>query len=131
MQTESVLIGQVMQHLGALLLELGRTILTLRMGQSPAESSVNAGPAVYISSTGPNPIMVQPFPFKPVHSSVTQLLFHLTPVPLALLGLVMPQGMSIFIYMQLVLGRPMEMEHTVNVVMELILAKQGFCLLEI
>ncbi|KAL3340754.1 hypothetical protein AABB24_029068 [Solanum stoloniferum] len=63
-QTESVLIGQVMQHLGALLLELGRTILTLRMGQSPAESSVNAGPAVYISSTGPNPIMVQPFPLQ-------------------------------------------------------------------
>lgn len=63
-QTESVLIGQVMQHLGALLLELGRTILTLRMGQSPTESSVNAGPAVYISSTGPNPIMVQPFPLQ-------------------------------------------------------------------
>ncbi|MCD7457134.1 hypothetical protein HAX54_034322 [Datura stramonium] len=63
-QTESVLIGQAMQHLGALLLELGRTILTLRMGQSPAESSVNAGPAVYISSTGPNPIMVQPFPLQ-------------------------------------------------------------------
>ncbi|XP_055833391.1 ubiquitin-like domain-containing protein CIP73 isoform X2 [Solanum dulcamara] len=63
-QTESVLIGQAMQHLGALLLELGRTILTLRMGQSPAESSVNSGPAVYISSTGPNPIMVQPFPLQ-------------------------------------------------------------------
>ncbi|XP_019227408.1 PREDICTED: large proline-rich protein BAG6 isoform X2 [Nicotiana attenuata] len=63
-QTESVLIGQAMQHLGALLLELGRTILTLRMGQSPAESSVNAGPAVYISPTGPNPIMVQPFPLQ-------------------------------------------------------------------
>ncbi|KAJ8538158.1 hypothetical protein K7X08_014698 [Anisodus acutangulus] len=64
LQTESVLIGQAMQHLGALLLELGRTILTLRMGQSPAESSVNAGPAVYISPTGPNPIMVQPFPLQ-------------------------------------------------------------------
>ncbi|CAN4094057.1 unnamed protein product [Withania somnifera] len=63
-QTESVLIGQAMQHLGALLLELGRTILTLRMGQSPAEASVNAGPAVYISPTGPNPIMVQPFPLQ-------------------------------------------------------------------
>ncbi|XP_060199902.1 ubiquitin-like domain-containing protein CIP73 isoform X1 [Lycium barbarum] len=63
-QTESVVIGQAMQHLGALLLELGRTILTLRMGQSPAESSVNAGPAVYISSTGPNPIMAQPFPLQ-------------------------------------------------------------------
>ncbi|TXG74787.1 hypothetical protein ES288_1Z010300v1 [Gossypium darwinii] len=53
-----------MQHLGSLLLELGRTILTLRMGNSPAESSVNAGPAVYISPSGPNPIMVQPFPLQ-------------------------------------------------------------------
>lgn len=74
-----------MQHLGALLLELGRTLLTLRMGQTPvcsipiflsfkftgncllqllpslfqAEAIVNAGPAVYISPSGPNPIMVQ------------------------------------------------------------------------
>ncbi|PHT51341.1 hypothetical protein CQW23_11088 [Capsicum baccatum] len=63
-QTESVLIGQAMQHLGALLLELGRTILTFRMGQSPGETSVNAGPPVYISPTGPNPIMVQPFPLQ-------------------------------------------------------------------
>ncbi|XP_043713392.1 ubiquitin-like domain-containing protein CIP73 [Telopea speciosissima] len=63
-QTESVQVGLAMQHLGALLLELGRTTLTLRMGQSPAESVVNAGPAVYISPSGPNPIMVQPFPFQ-------------------------------------------------------------------
>ncbi|KAI3938422.1 hypothetical protein MKW98_015321, partial [Papaver atlanticum] len=63
-QTESVQVGRAMQHLGALFLELGRTIVTLRMGQSPAESSVNAGPAVYISSSGPNPIMVQPFPLQ-------------------------------------------------------------------
>ncbi|XP_043709477.1 ubiquitin-like domain-containing protein CIP73 isoform X1 [Telopea speciosissima] len=63
-QTESVQVGLAMQHLGALLLELGRTMLTLRMGQSPAESVVNAGPAVYISPSGPNPIMVQPFPFQ-------------------------------------------------------------------
>ncbi|KAG8494316.1 hypothetical protein CXB51_012120 [Gossypium anomalum] len=63
-QTESVQVGLTMQHLGALLLELGRTILTLRMGHSPAESSVNAGPAVYISPSGPNPIMVQPFPLQ-------------------------------------------------------------------
>ncbi|CAA2965725.1 Hypothetical predicted protein [Olea europaea subsp. europaea] len=53
-----------MQHLGALLLELGRTILTLQMGQSPAEYFLNAGPAVYISPSGPNPIMVQPFPLQ-------------------------------------------------------------------
>ncbi|KAK9164643.1 hypothetical protein Syun_005545 [Stephania yunnanensis] len=63
-QTEAVQTGLAMQHLGALLLELGRTMLTLRMGQSPAESSVNAGPAVYISPSGPNPIMVQPFPLQ-------------------------------------------------------------------
>ncbi|KAF3446864.1 hypothetical protein FNV43_RR12044 [Rhamnella rubrinervis] len=63
-QAESMQVGLSMQHLGALLLELGRTILTLRMGQTPAESVVNSGPAVYISSQGPNPIMVQPFPLQ-------------------------------------------------------------------
>ncbi|XP_012570855.1 uncharacterized protein [Cicer arietinum] len=63
-QSESVQIGIAMQHLGALLLELGRTMLTLRMGRSSAESVVNAGPAVYISPSGPNPIMVQPFPLQ-------------------------------------------------------------------
>lgn len=63
-QTESVQVGLAMQHLGSLFLELGRTILTLRMGPSPAESFVNAGPAVYVSPSGPNPIMVQPFPLQ-------------------------------------------------------------------
>ncbi|PON90416.1 Ubiquitin [Trema orientale] len=63
-QTESMRVGLAVQHLGALLLELGRTILTLRMGQTPAESVVNAGPAIYISPSGPNPIMVQPFPLQ-------------------------------------------------------------------
>ncbi|CAJ2675827.1 unnamed protein product [Trifolium pratense] len=63
-QSESAQIGIAMQHLGALLLELGRTMLTLRMGRSPAESVVNAGPAVYISPSGPNPIMAQPFPLQ-------------------------------------------------------------------
>ncbi|KAL9144553.1 hypothetical protein ABFS82_14G303300 [Erythranthe guttata] len=63
-QTESMRLGVSMQHLGALFLELGRTILTLRMGQSPGESFVNSGPAVYISPSGPNPIMVQPFPLQ-------------------------------------------------------------------
>lgn len=56
--------GVMMQELGALLLELGRATLTLRMGQSHAESVVNAGPAVYISPSGPNPIMVQPQVFQ-------------------------------------------------------------------
>ncbi|XP_035830209.1 ubiquitin-like domain-containing protein CIP73 isoform X2 [Helianthus annuus] len=63
-QSEAMQSGLAMQHLGALLLELGRTTLTLRIGQSPAESSVRAGPAVYISPSGPNPIMVQPFPLQ-------------------------------------------------------------------
>ncbi|KAK1438639.1 hypothetical protein QVD17_04448 [Tagetes erecta] len=63
-QSEAMQSGLAMQHLGALLLELGRTMLTLRIGQSPAESSVHAGPAVYISPSGPNPIMVQPFPLQ-------------------------------------------------------------------
>lgn len=70
-QTEAMQLGIAMQHLGSMLLELGRTIMTLRMGQSPAESSVNAGPAVYISPTGPNPIMVQP-----------SALFGASPLPL-------------------------------------------------
>ncbi|KAK1408293.1 hypothetical protein QVD17_39943 [Tagetes erecta] len=63
-QTEAVHSGLAMQHLGALLLELGRTMLTLRIGRSPAECCINAGPAVYISPSGPNPIMVQPFPLQ-------------------------------------------------------------------
>ncbi|KAF2538189.1 hypothetical protein F2Q68_00019960 [Brassica cretica] len=63
-QTEAVQVGLAMQHLGALLLELGRTLLTLRMGQSQELSYVNSGPAVYISPSGPNPIMVQPFPHQ-------------------------------------------------------------------
>eukprot|EP00246_Nothoceros_aenigmaticus_P014450 TRINITY_DN5484_c0_g1_i5.p1 TRINITY_DN5484_c0_g1~~TRINITY_DN5484_c0_g1_i5.p1 ORF type:complete len:1041 (+),score=228.11 TRINITY_DN5484_c0_g1_i5:22-3123(+) len=52
--------GSMIQQLGALLLELGRTTQTLRMGHSPAESVVNAGPAVFISPMGPNPMMIQP-----------------------------------------------------------------------
>ncbi|XP_048130200.1 large proline-rich protein bag6-A isoform X2 [Rhodamnia argentea] len=63
-QTEASQIGIAMQHLGALFLELGRTMLTLRMGQSPGQAFVNAGPAVYIRPSGPNPIMVQPFPLQ-------------------------------------------------------------------
>ncbi|XP_056177115.1 ubiquitin-like domain-containing protein CIP73 isoform X3 [Syzygium oleosum] len=63
-QAEASQTGMAMQHLGALFLELGRTMLTLRMGQSPGQAFVNAGPAVYISPSGPNPIMVQPFPLQ-------------------------------------------------------------------
>ncbi|XP_059635237.1 ubiquitin-like domain-containing protein CIP73 isoform X2 [Cornus florida] len=57
--------GILFQNLGAFLLELGRTTMTVRMGQTPSEAVVNAGPAVYISQSGPNPLMVQPLPFQP------------------------------------------------------------------
>ncbi|KAL5547686.1 hypothetical protein UlMin_002917 [Ulmus minor] len=56
--------GALFHNLGGFLLELGRTIMTLRLGQAPAEAVVNAGPAVFISPNGPNPIMVQPLPFQ-------------------------------------------------------------------
>ncbi|KAH6792435.1 hypothetical protein C2S52_002912 [Perilla frutescens var. hirtella] len=64
-QSNAIRSGALFQNLGALLLELGRAMMTLRMGQSPADALVNAGPSVFISSTGPNPIMVQPLPFQP------------------------------------------------------------------
>ncbi|KAH8952192.1 hypothetical protein BDL97_09G071100 [Sphagnum fallax] len=56
--------GNLIQQIGALLLELGRTTLSLHMGQSPGEAVVNAGPAIFISPAGPNPIMVQPWPLQ-------------------------------------------------------------------
>lgn len=37
-QTESMQVGSAMLHLGSLLLELGRTTMTLRMGQSSVSS---------------------------------------------------------------------------------------------
>ncbi|XP_057773816.1 ubiquitin-like domain-containing protein CIP73 [Salvia miltiorrhiza] len=64
-QSNAIRSGALFQNLGALLLELGRAMMTLRMGQSVADALVNAGPSVFISSTGPNPIMVQPLPFQP------------------------------------------------------------------
>ncbi|XP_078182239.1 ubiquitin-like superfamily protein isoform X5 [Carex rostrata] len=63
-QGEAFQAGISMQHIGAMLLELGRTTMTLRMGSSPEESVVNSGPSVYINANGPNPIMVQPFPLQ-------------------------------------------------------------------
>ncbi|GAB2210651.1 hypothetical protein Droror1_Dr00015927 [Drosera rotundifolia] len=57
--------GVLLQNLGAYLLELGRTTMTVRLGRAPSEAVVNAGPAVFISPSGPNPIMVQPLPFQP------------------------------------------------------------------
>ncbi|KAL8503673.1 hypothetical protein ACS0TY_022410 [Phlomoides rotata] len=64
-QSNALRSGGLFQNLGAMLLELGRATMTLRMGQTPADALVNAGPSVFISSTGPNPIMVQPLPFQP------------------------------------------------------------------
>ncbi|KAF8407193.1 hypothetical protein HHK36_006320 [Tetracentron sinense] len=64
-QSSAMRSGVLLQNLGALLLELGRTTMTVRMGQTPSEAVVNAGPAVFISTSGPNPIMVQPLPFHP------------------------------------------------------------------
>lgn len=57
--------GGQLHNLGAFLLELGRTTMTLRLGQAPSEAMVNAGPAVFINPSGPNPLMVQPLPFQP------------------------------------------------------------------
>ncbi|WCJ30100.1 Ubiquitin-like domain-containing protein CIP73 [Euphorbia peplus] len=57
--------GVQLYNLGAFLLELGRTTMTLRLGQAPSEAVVNAGPAVFISPSAPNPLMVQPLPFQP------------------------------------------------------------------
>ncbi|XP_058111393.1 ubiquitin-like domain-containing protein CIP73 isoform X3 [Magnolia sinica] len=65
LQSSTMRSGVFLQNLGALLLELGRTTMTLRMGRTPSEAVVNAGPAVFISTSGPNPIMVQPLPFQP------------------------------------------------------------------
>ncbi|XP_052172824.1 ubiquitin-like domain-containing protein CIP73 [Diospyros lotus] len=63
-QSNAIRSGILLQNLGALLLELGRTTMTLRMGQSPADTIVNAGPPVFVSMSGPNPIMVQPLPYQ-------------------------------------------------------------------
>ncbi|CAK7338536.1 unnamed protein product [Dovyalis caffra] len=63
-QSSALRTGVQLHNLGALLLELGRTIMTLRLGQAPSEAVVNAGPAVFINQSGPNPLMVQPLPFQ-------------------------------------------------------------------
>ncbi|KAG8491695.1 hypothetical protein CXB51_015138 [Gossypium anomalum] len=60
-QTNALRTGALVHNLGSLLLELGRTTMTLRLGQTPSEAVVNAGPAVFISPSGPNPLMALPF----------------------------------------------------------------------
>ncbi|XP_044974782.1 ubiquitin-like domain-containing protein CIP73 isoform X2 [Hordeum vulgare subsp. vulgare] len=62
--------GVLLQNLGSLLLELGRTTMTLRINPTPSEAVVNSGPAVFISPSGPNPLMVPPVPFFPGPRSV-------------------------------------------------------------
>uniref|UniRef100_A0A453E056 Ubiquitin-like domain-containing protein n=1 Tax=Aegilops tauschii subsp. strangulata TaxID=200361 RepID=A0A453E056_AEGTS len=62
--------GVLLQSLGSLLLELGRTTMTLRINPAPSEAVVNSGPAVFISPSGPNPLMVPPVPFFPGPRSV-------------------------------------------------------------
>lgn len=69
-QSAAMRSGVLMRNLGSMLLELSRTTMTLRMGQSPAEAIVNTGPANYISATGPNPLMVQAVPFYPGGSTI-------------------------------------------------------------
>ncbi|XP_051129373.1 ubiquitin-like domain-containing protein CIP73 isoform X3 [Andrographis paniculata] len=64
-QSNALRSGTLIQKLGSMLLELGRAIMTLRMGQAPADALVNAGPSVFVSSAGPNPIMVPPLPLHP------------------------------------------------------------------
>ncbi|XP_020703222.1 ubiquitin-like domain-containing protein CIP73 isoform X1 [Dendrobium catenatum] len=66
-QFGAVQFGLAMQHLGALFLELGRASMSLRLGRRPRESSVETGGSVYISSTGPNQIMVEQFPHQSLH----------------------------------------------------------------
>ncbi|CAA7409471.1 unnamed protein product [Spirodela intermedia] len=58
-QSRAVRYGTLFQNFGSLFLELGRTVMTLRMGQTPSEAVVNAGPAIFVSSTGATPLMVQ------------------------------------------------------------------------
>uniref|UniRef100_A0ACD5ZUZ3 Uncharacterized protein n=1 Tax=Avena sativa TaxID=4498 RepID=A0ACD5ZUZ3_AVESA len=62
--------GVILQNLGSLLLELGRTTMMLRINPAPSEAVINSGPAVFISPSGPNPLMVPPVPFFPGPRSV-------------------------------------------------------------
>ncbi|VVB14089.1 unnamed protein product [Arabis nemorensis] len=49
--------GSLLENLGILLLELGRATMMLHLGQTPDDAVVNAGPAVFISPTGRNPLL--------------------------------------------------------------------------
>ncbi|XP_078432430.1 ubiquitin-like superfamily protein isoform X2 [Wolffia australiana] len=58
-QFEAGRFGSLFQNVGSLLLELGRTVMTLDMGQTPSEAVVNAGPAIFVTSSAAAPLMVQ------------------------------------------------------------------------
>uniref|UniRef100_M4D029 Ubiquitin-like domain-containing protein n=1 Tax=Brassica campestris TaxID=3711 RepID=M4D029_BRACM len=62
-QSNMIQSGTLLENLGISLMELGRTTMMLRLGQTPDDAVVNAGPAVFISPTGGNPL--------PSHSSRT------------------------------------------------------------
>ncbi|XP_015696093.1 ubiquitin-like domain-containing protein CIP73 isoform X2 [Oryza brachyantha] len=70
LQNSVVRYGVLIQYLGSLLLELGRTTMMLRINPATSEAVVNSGPALFISPSGPNPLMVQPAPFVPGTGSV-------------------------------------------------------------
>ncbi|KAL6839150.1 hypothetical protein ACP4OV_031041 [Aristida adscensionis] len=59
LQSRAMRSGVLLQNLGSLLLELGRSTMMLHINPSSSEAVVNSGPAVFISSSGPNPLMVQ------------------------------------------------------------------------
>nr|XP_016509159.1 PREDICTED: ubiquitin domain-containing protein DSK2-like isoform X4 [Nicotiana tabacum] len=46
-------IGEMFNNLGAYFLELGRTVMGVRMGDNGSNAVVNVGPAVYITDSGP------------------------------------------------------------------------------
>ncbi|KAF0932629.1 hypothetical protein E2562_010499 [Oryza meyeriana var. granulata] len=70
LQNSVVRYGVLVQYVGSLLLELGRTTMMLRINPATSEAVVNSGPALFISPSGPNPVMVQPAPFIPGTGSV-------------------------------------------------------------
>ncbi|KAK3121522.1 hypothetical protein QOZ80_8BG0655230 [Eleusine coracana subsp. coracana] len=70
LQSSAMRSGVLLQNLGSLLLELGRATMMLRINPASSEAHVNSGPALFISPSGPNPLMVQPVPFFPGRRSV-------------------------------------------------------------
>ncbi|CAO1948996.1 unnamed protein product [Urochloa humidicola] len=75
LQSSALRSGTLLQNLGSLFLELGRTTMLLRINPASSEAVVNSGPALYVSPSGPNPLMVQPVPFFPGRSVQMSTLF--------------------------------------------------------